>query len=110
MADQLGLYASESSFTVHLDTNKVLNYMCVNTEQVPKTVQEWKNVANNFFQQWQFPHCIGSLDGKHVHIQPPPNSGSLYDNCKHFNSIVLLMSVYAVRFDETVIDPKMTLY
>ena len=69
--------------------------MCVNTVQVPKTVQEWKNVANNFFIQWQFPNCIGSLDGKHVRIQPPPNSGSLYYNCKHFNSIVLLALVDA---------------
>jgi len=67
----------------------------VNTVQVPNSVQEWKCVANSFFVQWQFPNCIGALDGKHVRILPPPNCGSLYYNYKHFNSIVLLALVDA---------------
>ena len=38
--------------------------------QVPKTEGEWKSVADNFNTQWQFPHCIGAMDGKHILIQP----------------------------------------
>ena len=56
---------------------------------------EWKRVAAEFNEKWNFPHCIGAMDGKHVLIKPPPNSGSLYFNYKHSFSVVLLAVVDA---------------
>jgi hypothetical protein len=47
---------------------------------VPKTTQEWLNIANEFWQLWQFPLCLGALDGKHISIHPPTLSGSHYFN------------------------------
>jgi len=64
---------------------------------MPQESDEWLRVASEFENKWQYPHCIGALDGKHVAIIPPPNSGSLYYNYKHFNSIVLLASAEKVR-------------
>ncbi|PIO30298.1 hypothetical protein AB205_0055440 [Aquarana catesbeiana] len=61
----------------------------------PSTPQEWQTVASHFAQRWDFPNCGGAIDGKHVHIVPPPNSGSYYYNCKGFNSIVMLAVVSA---------------
>jgi len=58
--------------------------------QVPTTAGEWTNIAKEFYIQWQYPNCIGALDGKHVQILPPANCGSLYYNYKQFNSIVLM--------------------
>lgn len=29
----------------------------------------WKEISNQFKQQWNFPHCLGAMDGKHVIIQ-----------------------------------------
>lgn len=53
------------------------------------TCDKLKSVANLFFSRWQFPNCLGAIDGKHFRIKNPPNSGSAYYNYKHFFSLVL---------------------
>ena len=32
---------------------------------------KWKHIAKEFEKLWQFPHCLGSLDVKHIMIQAP---------------------------------------
>lgn len=61
----------------------------------PPSETDWKNHAHNFLTKWNFPNCIGAIDGKHVRIQCPPNSGSLYFNYKGFFSVVVLAVVDA---------------
>ena len=54
------------------------------------TAESWKEIAKDFYHFWQFPNCVGALDGKHVIIQALALSGSLYYNYKNTHSIVLL--------------------
>ena len=56
----------------------------------PKSANNWKNISKVFESTWHLPHCIGAIDGKHIAIQCPQNSGSLYYNYKEWFSIVLL--------------------
>ena len=51
---------------------------------------KWKSIVDEFYERWNFPNCTGAIDGKHVMIQCPFNSGSLFYNCKSYFSIVLL--------------------
>ncbi|KAL3971396.1 KRAB domain-containing zinc finger protein [Sarotherodon galilaeus] len=59
------------------------------------TESEWKAIARDFANKWQFPHCLGAIDGKHIFIQPPPKSGSMYFNYKSRFSIILMAVVDA---------------
>jgi hypothetical protein len=63
--------------------------------QLPKTSQEWLTIAKGFEELWNFPHCLGALDGKHIVIQSPFNSGSEYYNYKTSFSVVLMAAVDA---------------
>ncbi|XP_063904411.1 putative nuclease HARBI1 isoform X2 [Zophobas morio] len=57
---------------------------------IPDTEDEWKQVSRHFAEKWNFPNCLGAIDGKHINIKAPPNSGSLYFNYKQAHSIILM--------------------
>lgn len=42
----------------------------------------WKKIAEDFHNKWNYPNCLGALDGKHIKIQASAKSGSLYYNYK----------------------------
>ena len=59
----------------------------------PTTEEEWKEVVQGFSNKWNFHHCCGCIDDKHVTMQVPPHSGSLFYNYIGFYSIVILALV-----------------
>jgi hypothetical protein len=63
--------------------------------RTPRTAEEWKDVANLFSSRWQFHNTLGAIDGKHVRVQKPANSGSEYRNYKGYFSIILMALVDA---------------
>lgn len=61
---------------------------------MPKT-QEWLSIYKNYEDTWNFPHCLGSVDGKHIQLPAPIGSGSEYYNYKSPFSVVLMAVVDA---------------
>ncbi|KAF8778418.1 Protein ALP1-like like protein [Argiope bruennichi] len=80
---------------IKLVCNALVKVLSPNHLHVPSTKIEYEAVSADFYTMWQFPQCIGALDGKHIKISPPPNSGSLYYNYKGDFSIALMALVDA---------------
>ncbi len=57
------------------------------------TPDDWMVIANNNSRMWQYHHCLGAIDGKHVTIRKSMNAGSYYYNYKNFHSIILMALV-----------------
>ncbi|XP_065204101.1 uncharacterized protein LOC135834190 [Planococcus citri] len=53
------------------------------------TKEDFLRIADEFYRTWQYPNCLGSIDGKHIRIKCPGKSGSLFFNYRKFFSIVL---------------------
>ena len=50
----------------------------------PTTPDELKELEKEFRIRWNAPHAQGALDGKHVVLKKPKNTGALYHNYKRF--------------------------
>ena len=64
----------------------------------PTEPEQWQAISDQFSAKWQFPHALGALDGKHVAIRCPKNSGSLYYNYKGYHSKVLMGECWCTRW------------
>lgn len=79
--------------TISIIVKDVCNVICkrLSGKELPEpTCEQWLKISKEFFHLSNFPNCIGAIDGKHIRIKTPYNSGSLYYNYKHYSSIVLL--------------------
>ena len=61
----------------------------------PTTADEWRVITDKFATRWNFPNTIGAIDGKHIAMKAPKNSGTVYHNYKGFFSLILLALVDA---------------
>ena len=57
------------------------------------TTEIWEQSAKGFEDVWQFPNCIGSIDGKHITIKCPNKTGSNHFCYLNKFSIVLMAIV-----------------
>lgn len=66
-------------------------WSCLQPEYLPvPTIDMWKNLASRYEQLWSLPHCVGSIDGKHVRIKKFKKSGSRNFNYKGYFSVQLM--------------------
>ena len=71
--------------------------------KMPSSIEDWKSIADNYEQEWNFPNVLGAVDGKHIAIECPKFGGSLYYHYKNFHSLVL-MAVCDSAYRFTYVD------
>jgi len=60
------------------------------------TIKDFENTADAFYNKWNFPNCIGSIDGKHIRVKCPKTLAvCIIIIIKNFFSIVLFAIVDA---------------
>ncbi|XP_037503134.2 LOW QUALITY PROTEIN: putative nuclease HARBI1 [Rhipicephalus sanguineus] len=87
MAFRVGI---ETARNVIIETCTVLWEVLSPGYMKTPTEQDWREIADGFCSRWQFPNCLGAVDGKHIQIKCPRNAGSMYFNYKGTHSIVLM--------------------
>ncbi|XP_030763193.1 protein ALP1-like [Sitophilus oryzae] len=86
-----------------IDTCKVL-WDTLNESQLPvPNTEDFIHISETFLKKWNIPNCVGALDGKHVELRAPKNSGSEFFNYKKSFSVVL-MAVCDANMRFTMID------
>ncbi|XP_023315653.1 protein ALP1-like [Trichogramma pretiosum] len=95
---------SETSVLIIIKTTccAIISVLANTYLRTPKSIV-WKNIAKGFQAFWNMLNCIGAIDGLHIPIVAPANSGSSFFNYKKFNSIVLL-GICNHRYEFTCVD------
>lgn len=71
-------------------------WMCLKSAYIAeKNEDTWRAAADKFAIKTDFPNCLGAVDGKHIRIQKPNQSGSLFFNYKQHFSVILMAVVDA---------------
>ena len=88
---------------VHETANVIWEVLFPEFLPCPTSELEWKEISQKFESKWQFNHCLGAIDGKHIVMQAPARFGSMFFNYKKTHSIVL-MAVCDANYKFTMVD------
>lgn len=82
---------------------KIIREICVvlwdvlyPNEMANPTEENWMEIAAEFYKKTQFPNCVGAVDGKHIRVKCPPNSGTQY--------FLVLLAICDSNYCFTIID------
>ncbi|XP_057305435.1 uncharacterized protein LOC130642367 [Hydractinia symbiolongicarpus] len=54
----------------------------------PENKDDWLEIASEFETMWQFPNCIGAMDGKHIALcQGRLSDGGVFRRCEFFRGL-----------------------
>ena len=73
--------------------NAIITEMQKTYLKTPSNENEWIEISEKLFQRWSFPNLTAAIDGKHIVLGQPKQSGSHYRNYKGTDRIILIAVV-----------------
>ena len=70
------------SYIVDSVSKAIVSYIGKEYIKLPSCSREWLQISETFLSRWNFPNCLGAIDGKHIQIRRPPDTGYEYFNYK----------------------------
>jgi len=71
----------------------------------PKSSEDWLKRAKEFEKMWDLPHVIGAIDGKHIRIKCPSDTGTSFHNYKGLIIFsIVLLAVCDAKYCFTMVD------
>ncbi|CAN8007883.1 unnamed protein product, partial [Ixodes pacificus] len=70
-----------------IETGQALRTVLAPLYMPAPTEELWTRNAEQFYDLWNFPNCVGAIDGKHITVEA---RGSASFNYKKTHSIILL--------------------
>lgn len=101
LGDQFRLGTSTVSEIIQVTTKAI--HENLKPIVMPEPTQQTWLESLGFFKRWNFPHCCGAVEGKHICIEQPPHSGSTFWTYRGFHSMVL-MAVCDFRYRFLCVD------
>ncbi|KAJ8868503.1 hypothetical protein PR048_030031 [Dryococelus australis] len=81
---------------------KIWMILCWANMSAP-TTSKWMDIAHQFKVMVNFLNCIGAVNGKHITIIKPQDSGSIFYNYKCYYSLVVMV-VVDTNYDYIYVD------
>lgn len=83
-----GVGISTVCVAVHDVCNAIVENLAAEYIRIP-TGQGLRRIVSGFLSKWNFPQCVGAIDGSHIPIIAPSENPLDYYNRKGYHSIVL---------------------
>ena len=93
VANLFGLGKSTTGELLHEFCSTIVDVFFHRLVKFPSSDQEIVDTIHDFLVRYDYPMCIGSVDGTHISVKAPVESQVDYFNYKKFHSIVMLASV-----------------
>lgn len=86
IGDKFGVGASTACEKV----NEAMCFLIERKKHILSRLQDGRNleeIIEGFFRRWNFPQCLGPVDGTHIPIKAPQDHHTDYFNRKSYHSI-----------------------
>ncbi|CAF2774815.1 unnamed protein product [Rotaria sp. Silwood2] len=93
VSNLLGIGINTAGVLLHEFCDVMIDLFLHKLIKFPTTDVEIRETIQGFFTKFDYPSCLGSLDGTHIQIKPPLGAEPDYYNYKKYHSVIMLATV-----------------